>query len=231
MLYPRHILLTLALLTAAAGAAGQADSVWMSYRDAYRTMVVFEKYGKPKNFIQQHVQVVAKEKGIGSDGLQLTLEGKGSKLNLPLDATGRAVFPLLKSAYDDNAALVLNRRAGQFAFRARISIVVRPNGVYEAADLRAACEQVLNYQRHVDASPAVKKCVGVRFVFAQHGAEPGVRVRKREGDAALLPAQAGAPFSDDPNEAYKVVNYRFGDTDHVQVLTQNVPLAIAALME
>ena len=231
MMRRAHLTCVTLLLTAGLAVAQPRAGEWVNYRDAYRSMVVFEKYGKPKNFIQHHVQVVAKEKGVSADGLQLTLEGKGSKLNLPLDATGRAVFPLLKSAYDDNAALVLNRRAGQYVFRARVSIVVRPNGVYEVADLRVACEQALGYQSHVDGAYAAKKCVGVRFVFAQSG-EPGVRIRKREGEPVLLAARPGAPFADDPNDAYKVVDVRFDEhAAQLQVLTPNAPLAIAALTE
>ena len=43
----------IALLLLAGVAAAQApDGDWVSYRDAYRAMVVFEKYGRPKHLIQ-----------------------------------------------------------------------------------------------------------------------------------------------------------------------------------
>jgi len=80
----------LALLFTAGSAVGQAgDAEWMSYRDGYRAMVAFEKYGKAKHLIQNHLQVVGKDKAAAPDGLQLTLQGKTMQLNLPLDATGR----------------------------------------------------------------------------------------------------------------------------------------------
>ena len=228
----RHLSALFALLLTAGAAAAQAhDAAWVSYRDAYRAMVVFDKFGQPKNLIQNHLQVMPRQKDVGVEGLQLTLKGKTTQVNLPLDATGRAVLPLLKAAYDENAALVLNREPGQYALRRRVTIAVRPDGIYETAELRAACEQALAFQRHLDAAAGKLKCVGVRFAFA--GAEPVVKLRKGqgqgEGAASTLPAASGAAFSDDPHAAFKVVNYRFGEGG--QVLTQGVPAAIVPLFE
>jgi len=222
----RHNSALLALLFTAGSAVGQtADAEWISYRDAYRTMVAFEKYGKPKHLIQHHLQVVPRDKSVSPEGLQLTLIGKITRLNLPLDATGRAVFPLLKAAYDENASLMLNRKGGQYLFKPRISIVVRPDGVYDAAELRAACEQALAYQRQLDAALHKSKCSGVRFVFAKGVMEPGVRLHKGEG--AALPPVDGPAFQGDPYEGFRVVSYKFGDVQlKEQLMTQNVPLAI-----
>jgi hypothetical protein len=229
----RHLPAFVAMLLAAGiGSAWAAPAgEWVSYRDAYRAMVVFEKYGAPKNFIQNHYQVMPKESGVSLDGVHLSLQGKTLQVNLPLDATGRAVFPLLKAAYDDNAALVLNRKVAQYVFRPRISIIVEAAGLYETAQLRAACEQVLAWQRHVDASAASKKCVGVRFAFTGKNA-PEVRLRRGAAGETVLPAVAGAAFSDDPNAAFRVVNYRFADgVDKGLVVTTDAPLSIAALIE
>ena len=218
------------LFTAGTGVAQVNDGEWVSYRDAYRTMVAFEKYGKAKHFIQNHFQVMPKDKNLAPEGLQLALIGKGTSLNLPLDATGRTVFPLLKSAYDENAALVLNRKVNQYVFRSRLSIVVRPDGVYESGDLRAACEEALAYQRSVDASLRNNRCAGVRFVFARGVADPGVRVRKGEGEA--LSTVDGPAFPGDPYEGFRVVNYRFSAvSDKSHVVTQNAPLAITPIFE
>ena len=224
-------LLLLPLLLSAGTAAGQApEAEWMSYRDAYRSMVVFEKFGKAKHLVQNHLQVAARDKGVAPEGLQLTLQGKSMRVNLPLDATGRAVFPMLKAAYDENAALVLNRKAGQYVFRPRISIVVQSDGVYEAADLRAACEQALAYQRHVEPALRAARCTGVRFVYAHGVADPGVRLRK--GDAAALPPTDGAAFAGDAYEGFRVVNYKFSEAlPKEQVVTQNAPLAISPLYD
>lgn len=221
------------LLAAGSGAArAAATGEWVSYRDAYRAMVVFEKYGKPKNFIQNHYQVMPREKGVSLEGAQLSLQGKIMQLNLPLDATGRTVFPFLKAAYDENAALVLNRKIGQYVFRPRISIIVQSDGLYEAAHLRAACEQALAWQRHLDASAGSKRCVGVRFAFTGAAGEPEVRLRRGAAGDTVLPAVTGAAFSDDPHAGFRVVNYRFAEgADKGQVVMTDAPLSIAALIE
>jgi hypothetical protein len=228
----RHFTLFAALALAGGARAAQgADGEWVSYRDAYRAMVVFEKYGQPKHLIQNHYQVMPREKGVPTDGVRLTLQGKSMQLNLPLDAAGRAVFPLLKAAYDENAALVLNRKLSLFALRPRVSLVVRPDGVYEAAELRAACEQALAFARYADAGARGKHCAGVRFGFAAKGMAPVVRLRDSELVGALAVAE-GAIWPDDPDDGFRTVLYRFADTQpRGQVVTQDAPLALAPVFE
>jgi hypothetical protein len=226
----RHLCVSLALLiTAGRAACAVPEGEWVSYRDAYRAMVMFEKYGKAKHLIQNQFQVMPRDGHVAPDGLHLSLHGKTISLNLPLDATGRTEFPLLKLAYDENAVLVLNRQIGQVVFRPRVSILVRPHGVYEAADLRAACEQALAFQRQVENALRGSRCAGARFVFSKGAGDPGVKLRK--GELAALPAHDGAAFSGDPYQGYRVVDYRFEAGDKGQVVTENVPLAIVPLYE
>src|SRR5476649_1712847 len=135
-----------------AQAQAMVESDWVSYRDAYRQMIWFEKYGKPKQFLQNHYRVVPRDANGATDGLRLILDSKSMHLNLALDALERATLTFSKAAYDDNAALKLNRKAGQFKFGPWVSIASRPDGIYEAADLRAACAQLLAYLRYVGAS-------------------------------------------------------------------------------
>jgi hypothetical protein len=54
------ILLLLCLLPAFACA--QEDSDWIAYRDAYRQMIWFEKYGKPKQFLQNQPRLRPRDK-------------------------------------------------------------------------------------------------------------------------------------------------------------------------
>lgn len=226
----RHLSASLALLLTAAGAGAQVgDGEWVSYRDAYRTMVVFEKYGKPKHLIQNQFQVMARDKNAAPEGLTLSVEGKTTRLNMTLDATGRAPFPWSKVAYDENAVLVLNRKVSQYLFRARVSIVIRADGVYEASDLFAACEQALAFQRYIDPSARTSRCVGVRFVFPKGMLDPGVKLRK--GEAASLPPGDGPAFHGDPYESFRVVTYRFDAVPKGQVVTPNAPLAITPVFE
>lgn len=228
----RAPLLSAALLLAAGlGAAQAADDEWLSYRDAYRSMVVFEKYGGPKHLIQNHFQVMPRDKGVPLDGLRLALYGSSTRLNLPLDALGRAVFPLLKAAYDENAVLLLNRNSSGYLPRPRVSVRVRADGVYEAAELRAACDQALGFARYADASARTLSCAGVRFGFARQGGAAAVRVRAG-ASAAALPVGESSIFDDDPDDAFRTVLYRFAATPaRGQVLTPEAPLAIAAVFE
>ncbi len=221
---------TLSLLALSACAQARAGE-WVSYRDAYRAMVVFEKYGGPKNFLQSQLQVAPQDRIASLDGVQLTLAGKTSQVNLPLDALGRTPFPLLKGAYDENVALLLSRRVGGFGVRPRVSIALQPDGVYEDGELRAACEQALGFARYGDGSLRTRQCAGVRFVFAKRAAEIGVRIHKSDGSDATLAVTPGSAFPGDADDSFPTVLYRFGGSDKVQLVTAYPPLAIVPLFE
>lgn len=226
-------MLLTSMLTASLCAAMPLDGDWISYREAYRAMVVFEKYGKPKSLLQHQIQVLPYEKTASADGLRLVLNGQGIQLNLPLDATGRTVFPLSKAAYDDNAELVLNRKLGPFKLRARVSLVVRADGLYELAELRAGCEQAIAYARYLDASFAKRNCVGVRFGYLRAARAPVLTVKRAQpGEPGALPVVEGALFDDDASDNFRVVNLRFGAySAQGQVVTKDAPLAIVPVFE
>ncbi|KAB8055430.1 hypothetical protein GCN78_00405 [Janthinobacterium rivuli] len=224
----KSLLLGLALLPAFACA--QESSDWLAYRDAYRHMLWFEKYGKPKQLLQNHLRLRPRDAGVSMDGLRLSLHGKDAQLALPLDALGRAVFPFSKAAYDDNAELMWNRKPGQVMASAWVSIVARPDGVYATADLRAACEQLLAYLRYTGGAND-KRCAGVQFAYPRTEA---AQVRYQGGDGAALPlaAQEGPAFPGDAVSGFRVFAYRFNAHPQTgQVLTSGTPLAIAALLE
>jgi hypothetical protein len=140
---------------------------------------------------------------------------------------------LLKAAYDENAALVLNRKLGPFKLRARVSLVVRPDGIYDLAELRAACEQALDYARYLDATFGKKNCVGVRFGFSRTGAAPALVVKRvQPAEATELRVLDGPIFSDDADDGFRIVNLRFGaHPARAQATTQDPPLAIVPLFE
>lgn len=219
-----------ALLCAAGPAAAQLQpqgqgqgqySEWASYRDAYRAMVVFDKYGGPKHLLQSQLQVLPKDHTALGEGVQLTLAGKTTRLQLPLDPLGRTPLPLQKAAYDDNAALVLSKGI-PFTLRPLVAIAARPDGIYDSAELRTACAQALDFARWTDASRRSRQCAGVRFVFRNKG-EGGARLRREGGQEENLPAQVG-------EEGLPVVVYRFAAA-RGQVVTGSVPLAILPVFE
>lgn len=224
------------LLSSASLAVAQPQphaSEWASYRDAYRSVVVFEKYGGPKNLLQSHLQLVPREAaalraGV-EEGLRLVLAGKTVQTSLALDALGRGVLPLVKAAYDENAVLAPNRKIGPFTLRPRVTIAPRADNVYDTDELRAACAQALAYARHVDATARSRQCVGVRMVFPNKGVETSVKLRSPEGEQAL-PVVPGAPFGGELGADFPVVNYRFG-AERAQLITYSAPLAIVPLFE
>jgi hypothetical protein len=224
----RAFLLCLALLPACACA--QEDADWISYRDAYRQMIWFEKYGKPKQFLQNHFRLRPRDRSVSMDGLRLTLNSKSTQVTLALDALGRAVLPFSKAAYDDNAELVVNRKPGQFKAGPWVSIVTRPDGVYAAADLRAACEQLLAYLRY-SGEMGGKNCVGVQFTYLKNDAAQ-VQVHGAGAATAALAVKEGPAFAGDVMQGFRVFAYRFAAWPEAgQVVTSAPPLAIAALLE
>jgi len=222
----RQFIASLALLLAAGPAGAQAhDGDAVSYRDAYRAMVQFDKYGGPKNLLVSQLQVLTKERGALAEGLQLLLSSRSTQVSLPLDPLGRTVFPLQKAAYDENAALSLNRRGLGFVLRPQVSIAVRPDGVYDVAELRAACAQALGFARYVDASQRSRQCAGVRFVFPRR-AEGGARLRRPDSAEQVLAPSIGEP------DDFPAVVYRFqAGAERGQVATFNAPLAILPLFD
>lgn len=220
----------LSLYASCAGAQVRAGE-WVSYRDAYRAMVVFEKYGGPKTYLQSQLQVAPQDRTTAFDTLQLTLAGKTNGVNLPLDPLGRTAFPLLKAAYDENVALVLSRKIGAFTVRPRISIALQADGVYEDAELRTACEQALGFARYGDGSLRNRQCGGVRFVFPKRAGEAGVRLQRADGSDVALAVAGGIAFQGDMDGNFPTVLYRFKGAERGQLITANPPLAIVPLFE
>lgn len=220
----RPFLVPIVLLLAAIPAGAQVrDGEWASYRDAYRAMVRFEKFGGPKNLLVSQLQVLPAERGALGEGAQLTVNGKSTQLSLPLDALGRTVFPLQKSSYDENAVLQLNRKVA-FSVRPLVTIALRPDGQYDSTELRVACGQALGFARYLDASRQTQQCAGVRFVFAKKE-QSGVRVRRADGQEVALPVAAG-----DGEDGLPVATWRFGN-ERAQVTTYNAPLAIVPVFD
>ena len=211
----------------------KSDSEWISYRDAYKLMVSFEKYGKAKHLIQNRFQIVVKDKAINFEHLRLSLNAKSSVMNLSLDALGQTQLPLLKAAYDENAELNLSPKLSQFSYRSRVSIQLRTDGNYEVADLRAACEQTLTYMQYVEpSSVAGKKCVGIKFGFDKRDSNAGVEVRTPNQVNFGLPiTDNGLIWSDNIN-SLRVAQFSFnGGTDKGHLLTRTTPVIIVAVIE
>ncbi len=218
------LFVSLALAAPAAVAAGQSgtppatveivakrDAEWASYRHAYKAAAKFASLTRSRPLIQAHMQIVPRRQGLPLDGLRIELAGETVRLDIAVDAIGRATLPMLKQAFDEDAVLRLNRQKDNYRFTGRYSIREKEDGVYNAAELRAACEQMIAAQREWGNLLRLmgKKCVGVRFVYPLASVGAVLTLRDAAGNSAAIPAATAAPFDPVPMGAYKVVAYRF----------------------
>ncbi|TXI96401.1 MAG: hypothetical protein E6Q34_01350 [Burkholderiaceae bacterium] len=214
-------------------ASKKNDSEWISYRDAYKAMLWFEKYGKSKNLIQNRFQIVVKDKSINFENVRLSLNSQTSVMNLSLDALGQTQLPLLKAAYIENAELNISPRLGQFTYRSRVSLQLRADGHYEMSDLRAACEQSLQFLAYMDPnSVSGKKCVGVKFAFDKRDSLATVELRTNGQHQQNLSVQDNTPIWPDSGIQLRVANLRFdANIEKVQVVTRGTPLIAIGVIE
>lgn len=210
------------------------DAEWSSYRAAYKAVRFFEPFLKTRPLIQAHMQIRPVTPDTPMDGLQVQLVGESVNIAIPVDAVGRSTLPMLKAAYDEDAVLRLNRQKGHYRFSGRYSIREREDGVYNAADLRAACEQLLSAQRESGYRLRLigKKCAGVKFVYAMDDSAAQVQHRDASGTLIPLDTTPGAPFEGPPMGKYRVAEYRFANWPVLgQILTVDRPLAIGTIYE
>lgn len=209
------------------------DAEWMSYRDAYRSMLWFEKYGKPKNLIQYTLQIVPKDKTTNAEQLRLHLISKTIHVDLPLDTLGRTPLPLIKAAYDENAEIVLNQRAGQANFRFRINLATRADGIYELTDLRQACEQALAFQTYIEPNVMQgKRCVGVRLGFNRRDSIAMVEVKTTSQNSQSLAIVDNSAMWPDNAPILRTSQWMFtSNNEKGQLITRTSPLIITAIIE
>jgi hypothetical protein len=227
---PLVILLAVAACLPGGRAVAQAGGDWVPYRDAYRAMVVFEKYGGPKSLLQQQLQVRPRTPPPSAGGVELLVSGKTTQGHFPLDATLRTVFPLTRAPYDDNAVLQLSQPLGAFTVRPQVTLTLRPDNRYDSDELRHGCEQALAFAREL-ALLGARRCTGVRFVFGK-GA-PAAPVAVQGGAPAQMASARGVPFAGDvgTDATFPVVTFRFSSAARVQLGTATAPLAIAPVFD
>lgn len=210
------------------------DAEWHSYRRAYNAARFFEPYTRTRPLIQAHMQVRPLRPDVPMEGLRVQLVGETTNIEIAVDDIGRAVLPMLKTAYDEDAVLRLNRQKGHYAFSGRYSIREKADGTYPAADLRAACAQLLDAQRVSGYRFRLlgKRCAGVKFVYRLSDSAPRVVHRDAGGAERLLPVSEGQPFENNTMGLYKVATYRFADWPaDGTVLAETQPIAIGTLYE
>ena len=213
---------------------GALDAEWSSYRRAYGASAFFERFTRTRPLIQAQMQVRPVAPDAPLSGLGLSLVGAKTRLEIPVDAMGLADVPQLKEAYDEDAVLRLNRPKGLYYFAGRYTIKPRADGVYDAALLRDACEQLIDAQRASGYRGRLffKKCVGIKFVYPRGDAAAAVDFKGVDGQLKTLVPIEAHPFEDDSMGLYSVVVYRFADLPQAgRLVPRTVPMAIGTLYE
>ena len=187
------------------------DPEWASYRRAYKAAAFFAPFTRERPLIQAHMQIRPVAPNFSLDGLRVHLAGAHTQMDLPVDALGRVQVPMDKQAYEDDAVLSLNRQKGTYYFSGRYSIRERPDGIYPVADLRAACEQLIDAQRDSGYSLRLfrKRCAAAKLIYPLDGPVPDVVLRLPDGRETPLPAASDLPFEDESMGRYQIVKVSF----------------------
>lgn len=209
------------------------DPEWVGYRHAYKAAAFFAPFVRTRPLIQAHLQVRPLRPDLPLDGLRLSVAGAHTRFEVALDAMGRAVLPMEKQAYDDDAVITLNRQKGHYYFSGRYSIRERADGLYDAGLLREACEQLLAAQRASGYRMRLlgKQCAGVKIVYPADSM-PEVALEAGGLPPRKLAAAEAHPFEDGSMGLYQVVIVRFADLPAgARVSAATRPLAIGTLYE
>jgi hypothetical protein len=207
------------------------DPQWMSYRLAYRALEWHESYSKPKNFIRLSFQLWPKEEDTTLNNLHLKLIGDHTNIELELDEGLQISIPKLKSAYEDNAEFLINRRAGSFYFQNTGSINLNLNGIYPVKDLRIACDQLLTYLRDARTifrlQTIGKKCTGVTFAFGATIEAPKLALHNEQNE--IIPLNTIKPS---PKKLGKNVEFKFllGNSEG-EIIAYDLPITINGIYE
>ena len=215
--------------------SARLDSEWSSYRRAYKNSAFFATLTRNRPLIQAHMQICPVSPEFSMDGLRVHLAGATSNVDIPVDAFGRAVLPMIKEAYDEDAVLRLNRQKGNYYMAAsRLSIKEHDDGLYSAAELRTACEQMLDAERESGNRMRLigKRCAGVSFVYPRDAATAGITIATAAGARHEVGGVDAYPFEDRFMGLYKIVFYRFDDwPDQGTVQARERPLAIGTVYQ
>ncbi len=234
-----------ALLAPRAGASAQGevqhvevtkalDAEWASYRYAYEAAAFTGKILRKRPLVQTRMQLRPLDPATPVTGLKVRLVGAHTDMTFDVDDIGLVDVPQLKQAYDEDAVLRLNRLKGLYRFSGRYSIRQREDGIYTAADLREACEQLIGAQRDSGYRLRLwgKKCVGVKFVYPATAAGDAVDVHAADDRVTPIAPVDGKPFEDDSMGTYRISVFRFADWPaDGRVVTRARPLAIGTLYE
>jgi hypothetical protein len=205
------------------------DPEWASYRHAYKSAAWVAPFLRDRPLIQAHMQVRPLAPTSSLDGLLVHLASAHTQLDIPVDPLGRMTLPMDKQAYQDDAVLSLNRQKGLYYFSGRFSIRERADGIYPVADLRTACEQLIDAQRDTGYSLRLfrKRCAAAKLIYPLAGDAPDVVLRLADGRESPLPVTVDTPFEDGSMGRYQVVKVGFAAVPAgATVVARTLPLGV-----
>lgn len=210
--------------------SGVRDPQWMSYRDAYRALQQFVKYDQAKDLVRTSFVVSAYIPASVSTPLKVSLVSASLNEDLPVSEDSMVQLPVNRQAYDEDAQIRSNRKAGTHRFQFVASIALRTDGTYTDSYLQSACRQQFDFVRQVNITARLqtigKRCQGVIFLFPAAGTA---------GDAAgSAPVQinGGVAETASKDARYRSYEYRFGALPDGQAIhTNTAPIFIKGLYE
>lgn len=223
--------LTVWQYTATATAQSVQADEWISYRSAYKLMLQFEKYGKPKHLLQSHLQL-ANAQGQTLLDTQINLIAKTSQIGLQIDPLGRVKLPLIKTAYDENAELRLAGPVSGLQMRLSLALNVAYDGHFDANQLKLACEQALNFYMSVgDKRAQQKRCLAIILVYPGNVKMTAPMLKNEQNQTSYLTAP-------DLNYAEPGLKGQISYwiklsqlSDKAQIISQQAPFAVLPVIE
>ncbi len=219
--------LTVSQYTVAAYAQTAVAEEWISYRSAYKVMLQFEKYGKPKHLLQSHLQLLNGQ-GQAVSETQFNLQAKTFQMNLQIDPLGRVRLPLLKTAYDENAELRLAGPVQGLHLRLSLALSLPYDGHFELSQLKLACEQALNFYLSVNDKRALsKRCQAILLVYPANIKMPAPQLKNESGAITSLTAVEQASLLDQGLKGLSAYWVKFSNFhEKSQIISQQAPLAV-----
>ena len=204
------------------------DPEWISYRNFYKAMEVFEDYSGPKNLLDPKVKLSTKNETETFQNLRLKLQSENYSKDISLNY-GWGTIPFSLIAYNEEAEFLLNRPARTFEFRRVITIAKKEDGMYLVKDLREACKQVEDFFKSMSfiyrIQLATKKCKGAKFFFSEK--------YNSDTDNIEYVSASKEPISlTEVKQSERVASYLFKDEDaKATVIVRGPLLAIRPIID
>lgn len=119
---------------------GTRDPELKSYRHMLAGLDAFEKHHSLAPKADLRFLLRPQQPDVSLEGIRLSITGKDTDIDLPVDAQGMFSLPRSQPAADEDAAMVVNRKKGSFRWAPSVHSPGVPEGARRLGDLRLECE-------------------------------------------------------------------------------------------